>query len=69
MKALVLFLLRLYKGLVSPLLGNNCRFYPSCSDYAVQAVDKYGVLKGGWLGLKRISRCHPLHPGGIDEVP
>ncbi len=69
MKHVLLLLLKLYKRVLSPLLGSNCRFYPTCSDYAAQAIDKYGALKGGWLAVKRISRCHPFHPGGIDEVP
>ena len=68
-QSLVLLLLRGYKRLLSPLLGTNCRFYPSCSVYAMQAVERFGVLKGGWLAAKRIARCQPLHPGGIDPVP
>lgn len=69
MKHLLLALLWLYKRMISPFLGSNCRFYPTCSVYAAQAIDKYGALKGGWLAIKRIARCHPLHPGGIDELP
>ena len=68
-KSLVLLMLRGYKRLLSPMLGTNCRFHPSCSVYAMQAVDRFGVLRGGWLAARRIARCHPLHPGGIDPVP
>ncbi|MFY2764572.1 membrane protein insertion efficiency factor YidD [Arenimonas sp. MALMAid1274] len=69
MKKTVILLLRGYKLAISPLLGQRCRFYPSCSEYTMQAVDRFGVLRGSWLGVKRIGRCHPLHPGGLDEVP
>ncbi|MDX1654920.1 MAG: membrane protein insertion efficiency factor YidD, partial [Candidatus Competibacteraceae bacterium] len=55
--------------LLSPWLGNNCRFYPSCSQYAIEAVDLYGPLKGPWLALRRLLRCHPWHRGGVDPVP
>lgn len=69
MKSLALALIRFYKRFISPLLPPSCRFEPTCSVYTYQAIEKYGVIKGGWLGLKRISRCHPLNPGGYDPVP
>ena len=65
----VILLLRGYKLAISPLLGQRCRFYPSCSSYTMEAIERFGVLRGGWLGVKRIGRCHPLHPGGPDPVP
>jgi len=68
-KFILLFVLGFYKKAISPYLGNNCRFHPTCSVYAMQAIEKYGALKGSWLAVKRIGKCHPLHPGGIDEVP
>lgn len=69
MQKLLLLLIRLYRYAISPLLGNNCRFYPSCSCYAETAVGRYGAARGGWLALRRLSRCHPWHPGGVDPVP
>ncbi|HZX30120.1 MAG TPA: membrane protein insertion efficiency factor YidD [Rhodocyclaceae bacterium] len=69
MKTLLVALLRAYQYAISPLLGRNCRFVPTCSEYAVDAVQKYGAARGGWLGLKRVCRCHPWHPGGYDPVP
>jgi putative membrane protein insertion efficiency factor len=69
MRGLVLFLLRVYQYALSPVLGQNCRFEPSCSEYARQSVQKHGVLRGGWLTLKRVGRCHPWNPGGFDPVP
>ena len=66
---LLLALIRCYQYAISPLLGQNCRFFPSCSDYTAQAVEKHGACKGACLGLKRIARCHPWNPGGIDPVP
>lgn len=69
MKTLALALIRFYKRFISPVLPSACRFEPTCSVYTYQAIEKYGVLKGGWMGVKRISRCHPLHPGGYDPVP
>ncbi|MCK4299339.1 MAG: membrane protein insertion efficiency factor YidD [Planctomycetes bacterium] len=65
----VVFLVRLYRMGVSPLLGRNCRFEPTCSQYMTQALSKHGVLKGLFLGLRRVLRCHPLSKGGYDPVP
>ncbi len=69
MKYLILPIIRFYQRFLSPLMGNNCRYLPTCSTYTYEAIDKYGVVKGGWMGIKRISRCHPWHPGGYDPVP
>ncbi len=69
MRALALVLIVLYQKLISPLLPRTCRFYPSCSEYAKQAIQKYGLMRGGWLAVKRIGRCHPGNPGGLDPVP
>ncbi len=69
MKRLLLILIRCYKYVVSPLLGSRCRFFPSCSEYTAEAIEKYGAFKGGRLGLQRIFRCHPWNPGGFDPVP
>jgi len=68
-KALLVSLIRGYQFLFRPLLGANCRFYPSCSDYAREAVERHGAFAGTWLAVKRIARCHPYHPGGYDPVP
>ncbi|MGI9106741.1 MAG: membrane protein insertion efficiency factor YidD [Pyrinomonadaceae bacterium] len=68
MKIVLLWPLKLYKTVVSPLLPPACRFVPTCSEYAYQAVDRYGALRGGWMSLRRIGRCHPFHPGGYDPV-
>lgn len=62
-------ILRLYKRFLSPLLPSACRFEPTCSVYMYQAVEKYGAIKGVWMGIRRIGRCHPFHPGGYDPVP
>ena len=69
MKAVALALIRLYQATLSPLLGNRCRFHPTCSAYAHEAIARYGVLRGVWLGTRRLLRCHPFHAGGIDPVP
>lgn len=69
MRRVLLFLIRLYQRTVSEVLPSTCRFYPSCSEYGYQAIARYGVLKGGWLAIRRVLRCHPLNPGGYDPVP
>jgi len=69
MKYLAMGLIRLYQLTLSPLLPPSCRFEPSCSHYAYQAIDRFGFFKGGWLAAKRLGRCHPFHPGGFDPVP
>ncbi len=69
MRAVIPRIIRAYQRFISPLLGMNCRFHPSCSSYACEAVEKYGVLRGVWLSVRRVCRCHPLHPGGVDPVP
>jgi putative membrane protein insertion efficiency factor len=69
MKQIALILIKIYRLILSPLLGHHCRFFPTCSVYAYQAIEKYGFVKGITLGIKRLFKCHPLHPGGIDFVP
>jgi len=69
MRGAALFLLRCYKRFLSPLLPPMCRFEPTCSVYTMQAVEKYGTLRGIWLGVRRLGRCHPFNPGGWDPVP
>ena len=69
MKTLLLGALRAYRYLLRPMLGANCRFYPSCSDYASEAITRHGAARGSWLALRRVGRCHPWHPGGYDPVP
>ena len=69
MRRLFIFLIDCYKACLSPFLGNNCRFYPSCSTYAQEAIATHGVLKGFYLALRRLGKCHPWHEGGIDPVP
>ncbi|MDH3729659.1 MAG: membrane protein insertion efficiency factor YidD [Acidimicrobiia bacterium] len=62
-------IIRLYQRLLSPILGRNCRYLPTCSQYAYEAVGEYGVIKGGWMGIRRLGRCHPWRDGGYDPVP
>lgn len=69
MKNVLISAIRGYKIVISPLLPPACRFHPTCSVYAVEAIERFGVIKGGWLGMQRVARCHPLHPGGYDPVP
>jgi putative membrane protein insertion efficiency factor len=67
--ALLILLVKFYQLFISPMIGPQCRFTPTCSEYAVEALRMHGVLKGVWLTIKRLSRCHPMHPGGLDPVP
>ncbi len=69
MKRVLIWLVRGYRRFISPMLPGACRFYPTCSQYALEALEKYGALKGGYLAIRRILRCHPFHPGGYDPVP
>lgn len=69
MRAILLFLIRLYQMTLSRLIGPACRFEPSCSRYTATCIERFGALRGSWLGIKRIGRCHPFHPGGYDPPP
>jgi putative membrane protein insertion efficiency factor len=69
MKPVLLAAIRGYRYAIRPMLGANCRFYPSCSAYALEAVERHGAVRGTWLAAKRIAKCHPFHPGGYDPVP
>lgn len=69
MKTVLIALLRFYRYAISPMLGRNCRFHPTCSEYAIEAVQRHGALRGGWMAAKRMGRCHPFNPGGYDPVP
>ncbi|WP_042156953.1 membrane protein insertion efficiency factor YidD [Planktothrix agardhii] len=69
MKTLLITLIRGYRLLISPLFPPVCRFHPTCSQYAIEAIETFGIVSGSWLALKRILRCHPYHPGGYDPIP
>lgn len=69
MKKIILLLIKFYQKYISIFLGKNCRFYPTCSAYTYEAIEKFGAIKGTYLGIKRIIKCHPFHPGGYDPVP
>ena len=69
MKAALLLLMRFYRAAISPLFPPSCRYVPTCSAYAMEAIEKYGAWRGGWMAVKRILRCHPFHKGGYDPVP
>ena len=69
MKYLLIGVIRFYQVVISPWLGSTCRFYPSCSHYAKEAIEQHGALKGSWLAIRRIGRCNPWHEGGVDLVP
>ena len=69
MGRMMVAMIRLYQLLLSPLLGQNCRFTPTCSQYAIEAIQKYGAIRGVWYGVCRIARCHPFNAGGFDPVP
>ena len=66
---LTIYCIKSYQRFISPMLGSNCRFHPTCSNYAIEAINRFGVLKGSWLASKRILKCHPLNEGGDDPVP
>ncbi|WKB35874.1 membrane protein insertion efficiency factor YidD [Terrilactibacillus sp. S3-3] len=69
MKRLVIFMIRIYQTWISPLTPPTCRFYPTCSQYGIEAISRFGLIKGGYLTIKRLLKCHPFHPGGYDPVP
>ena len=69
MRWVLVLLVRAYQVVLSPLLPASCRYYPSCSAYAVEALERYGAAKGSWLAMRRLARCHPFRPGGFDPVP
>jgi putative membrane protein insertion efficiency factor len=69
MKAVLLAMIRAYRFLVSPWVGNQCRYWPTCSEYAAEAIGRHGAMRGGWLAARRVLRCNPWHAGGLDPVP
>ncbi|OBS09571.1 membrane protein insertion efficiency factor YidD [Acidihalobacter prosperus] len=69
MRGLLILLIKGYRLFLSPYIGQHCRFQPTCSAYAIEALERFGAIKGGWLAVRRLSRCHPWHPGGHDPLP
>jgi len=69
MKSVLVAALRGYQYAIRPMLGANCRFFPSCSEYAIEALERHGATRGSWLAMRRLCKCHPYHPGGYDPVP
>ncbi|MFA7554922.1 MAG: membrane protein insertion efficiency factor YidD [Spongiibacteraceae bacterium] len=69
MRRIFISCIKCYRYLISPMMANHCRFHPSCSSYAIQAIEQHGAIKGAWLTAKRLLRCQPFHPGGYDPVP
>lgn len=69
MARFLIFLIRCYQRVLSPFIGNQCRFHPTCSVYATEAIETHGAIKGSWFAFRRVTRCHPLNPGGVDPVP
>lgn len=69
LKKFFILLIRFYQVAISPIKPPSCRFYPTCSHYGLEAIQRFGAFKGGWLTIKRIAKCHPFHPGGVDPVP
>ncbi len=69
LKKIFISIIRFYQVVISPLKPPTCRFYPTCSQYGLEAVQRFGAFKGGWLTIKRVLKCHPFHPGGVDPVP
>lgn len=69
LKKFLIAVIRFYQVVISPVKPPSCRFYPTCSHYGIEAVQRFGAIKGGWLTVKRILKCHPFHPGGVDPVP
>ena len=69
MKTVLIALMRFYRYAISPMLERNCRFHPTCSEYAIEALERHGALRGGWMAAKRVGRCHPFNSGGYDPVP